>query len=320
MSSTSVGEIFQHSAPAHTYSTGSILVDQSTRLGVEFEFEGVNKSPNISDAFNSFWAQKQDGSLRGAGMEFTFSNPLFGKDAENAITWMVGEAVRLKYRTSIRTGLHVHLDIREMSPQQFINLSLIYALAEPFLFWWVGKTREESAFCVPWYYATKTAKSAGSILQAIKSSPAVARLHSDGYERYSALNFNALSRFGSVEFRHMEQTLNLKKIFAWVNLLLHIKQAACSLNALPDKITKDPYAFLVQVFGNKAEELRDFTREPLKTAFLKGQKTYVGLNGALATSADAWQWQWPNQPQAIVEPNVAGQWVYNFEPVIRNQE
>lgn len=313
MGTKSVGEVFRHSPPAHTYSSGNILIDQSTRLGVEFEFEGVNRLPEPSQTYNSLWANKEDGSLRGAGREFVFSVPLFGKDAENAISWMIGEAARLKYKTSVRTGLHVHLDVRELTPEQFVQFSMIYALAEPFLFWWIGKHREESAFCVPWYYATKTLKSVGNIVKQVKEESPVAKQFSDVFERYSALNFNALSRFGSVEFRHMEQTLNLNKIFAWINLLLAIKQQAIK-GPLPNKALVDPYTFLVTVFKDRAEELRDFTREALPTAFLKGKKTYISLQSDLKTNVGAWGEQ---PPAAQVPP--PDQWLYiNQGGIVRN--
>jgi hypothetical protein len=249
-----VGLILAKMPEYRSYSAGKILVDSSTFIGVECEFERVNKKLPMTDAGAYSWAQHVDGSLRDSGLEFTFNGPLFGQDAETAINWLIPKAKEAGYATSVRTGLHVHLDVRNLSSEELMRLCLLYSFVEPLLFAWAGKHREESVFCVPWYYATAATKEAGALLQHLTKAGAgdtPSLLLAEKIERYAALNLQALSRFGSVEFRHMEMTFDISRI----NLLLRLKMAAVDVKFKVDPDIRDPERYLGNIFKDQWGEL-----------------------------------------------------------------
>jgi hypothetical protein len=76
----------------------------------------------------------------------------------------------------------------------------LYANLEPVIFDLVGRGRDESNFCVPWYVA-------GSYYDQLISSPnnrGMLRASLMECPKYSALNLRPIPTQSTVEFRHME--------------------------------------------------------------------------------------------------------------------
>jgi len=276
-----LGRLLGISADARTFKSDPRLVMPDCRLGVECEFEGVRKALP-PEPESRYWTPHTENSLRNNGQEWVFSEPLFGADAHRAVEWILKNAKLQGYQTSIRTGLHVHVDARDLTSEQFRNLCILYAYTEPVLFSWVGDNREESVYCVPWYYADRALMRAGGLLIAMdndskkddialgnirpynrqtrairdvapeEAHPSDTSRHSAEYERYSAFNLNALHKFGSVEFRHMQMTLDLQRTMDWINMLLSLKKAAMEPGDMSARILKEtPIDLFNRVFGTR---------------------------------------------------------------------
>ena len=224
------------------------------RLGLEFEWEGTGavaerQALPVTD-WSHYWTWHEERSLRNQGSEFVFSEPLFGVDAYNAIAGLCSLARESRWVSTMRTGIHVHLDVRDLSIDQLIGLSILYALFEKPIYRWVGDNRENNHFCLPWY------KAEGSLIQA---SEIVRAAHRDfnrdearvdplfeaaeEYARYAGFNWNALARFGSVEARQLKTTHNVQKILDWINILQSLKRATYNIptsdGALVDMVQRN---------------------------------------------------------------------------------
>ena len=228
-----VGNMLGHPVSKFKRAPDTTLTIPDCLIGVEFEFEGVGARSVIEAATQlPFWVSKEDHSLRGNGREFVFKEPLFGVDATTALSGLVEYATKNKYVCNIRTGLHVHVDCRDLYPDQLRSMCIAYAAIEPLIYKWVGNNREESNFCVPWYYSEEAVQAATRILVGLTDEHSAAeRLRGEaaGYQRYAGFNMNSLDRFGSIEFRQLQTTLNLKRVIDWVNMCLSIKKTGMTV-------------------------------------------------------------------------------------------
>lgn len=231
------------------------LVMDKCLLGIEIEIE---KADSLYDKRPMYWSIKEDGSLRDGGVELVFKKPYLGIFAEKAIDEAYDILLKKDMEVSPRTGIHVHIDIQDMTLRAFKALCLLYALVEEPLFQWVGNYRDSNNFCMPWYEAEGDIGLISEILQSEKEnfSSKTRRV-----QRYAALNLNAVSKFGSVEFRHLQTTLDKDILLEWVNLLLSLKKYAVNFKLSHGKDILEkfsslgPERFIKDIFGPLSKKL-----------------------------------------------------------------
>lgn len=289
-------------------------------VGVEVEVEGATKLPEFEeDTGTQFWKTHEDGSLRNKGIEFVFVEPLRGADIVTAIEGLCSEAKRLKYVTSDRTGIHVHIDIRNLTPDQLHAMCLVYAIFEKALFHYIAPDRYVSNFCVPWGEAGGSLMELGQLLH---SSSDNGKVHAfQAQHKYSALNIESANRLGTVEFRHMHTTFDAEAILTWVNICLSIKKFALRYNGGPRDFimmfSNGPERLCETVFERYAPLLLrtpDFKREAYKgmrlsldmmVDFRQAYEEYVRMKGAGLGVGDKYQgkegWQLDTTSQRRME-------------------
>lgn len=218
------------------FSPDARFVMPSTLIGMEFEYEGVEKPSAVHESgspFAGLWEQHREDSLKDLGAEYVFRHPLFGQDAYNAINFLMDFAAAQKWKCSLRAGIHVHIDIRDLETPQLIGMTILYAIVEPLLYRWIGQNRENSVFCVPFYKADEALLSACSIIHTAmddeRSGGHSVIAAAEAFERYAGLNLQALSKFGSAEFRHMRTTHDKQRVFDWVNMIMSLKATTYKL-------------------------------------------------------------------------------------------
>lgn len=196
----------------------------NTGIGVEIELE--NSKP-ISEALKTYWEPKADSSLRGAGIELVTHLGARVYNALAALSAFGLEQDKQKWEISDRTGLHIHLNVRNLTMSEINSLMILYSIVEDSLFEFVGSWRKHNIFCTP-LLGSCTDKSTD--LQAfIRYS-----------RKYCALNTKCITEFGTVEFRHMQTTLDIEKIMCWIFILTLLKRYASqiSLEELKKEVLK----------------------------------------------------------------------------------
>jgi Putative amidoligase enzyme len=197
-------------------------------VGLEYEFENPMGANFMAEVRNLPWyTVKRDGSLRDGGIEFVFIQPLYGEDVIDAITALDTFVKRHPLVTNHRTGLHVHLDVRDMEQEQLLKLFVLYCIFEKSIFDFVGNDRYNNNFAVPWLRHGAQMDTALMICTDSKTGQQYAKAIDDRV-RYSALNLAALTKFGSVEWRQAQCTSDSQFVFKWVSLILAMKRAAMS--------------------------------------------------------------------------------------------
>lgn len=249
-----VGKILGIPENRRSYADGTRLVLAKCLTGIEFECENVKAAlPEAEEgSWSGVWASHRDNSLRENGVEFVLHEPLFGQDLVDAVTWFCDQAKKKKWEANYRTGLHVHVDCRNLELNQLIAMVIYYALYEKVLFNWVGDNREGSIFCLPFYKADGVVD---IIASAFSGDKGVMRDKlPDGDTRYAAFNLNALAKFGSVEWRHLQTTFDVDRIFKWVNCAQAFKKYAKHNPITPTELLGKlsllgPYQLLQEIVG-----------------------------------------------------------------------
>lgn len=214
---------------------------QTGDVGIEIEVEG--KQLPVHEL--GYWRREVDGSLRGESAEYVLRKPLNLEAAGKALGELdkAYKDCKSKVSNSVRAGVHVHVNVQHMTVNQLVNFIVTYLIVEDVLVKWCGKSREGNLFCL-------RCKDAEAWLQNLEYAIVddnLKLLHSD-LIRYSSINLKSLCQYGSVEFRAMRGTRDLDKILIWAELLVSIREFACSYEN-PMKLMEDCLSNIEEFVG-----------------------------------------------------------------------
>lgn len=202
------------------------LVDEKTSVGVEIEME--NLSVNYMQRANmDGWERKSDGSLRGSSREFVFSSPLRGDSVIAALETLEDafEDKKFVQHKNLRTSMHVHVNMLGVSKTQLLAVMISGILADSAIFGMTEQNRE---------YLGYSRKSEEVLITGIselhrhKDNPDTFPLYRAA-GRYFSVNTAALSKYGTIEFRHFATPDNIQEAVDNINACLKVKQ--CGLVA-----------------------------------------------------------------------------------------
>ena len=204
--------------PTYTRREGSNILP----VGIELEFENCVNPQRVP-----YWIFMADGSLRNHGIEYVTDGPLGTRDEiENALRrlYLYVQANRLSI--SVRTGMHVHVNMQDLPLEQVRSILLAYCLAEPAVYKYVGAHRDINPYCIPWYAATASAVTSIRALSLVLDGPtrAVPRARAmlTNTNKYGGLYAGPLTRLGTIEFRHLLTPRDPDAALAWIDIVQNI--------------------------------------------------------------------------------------------------
>ena len=190
---------------------------------VGIEFEGVrfgsDSRPQL-DPLLGFC--KFDGSLRGRGTCFEYAlRPATGDALLDAIRKACDLMCEQRVHSNSSCGLHVHLDMNKESEEVQDRVLRGWLAHEGAFYSLVPQTRAQSSYCVP------LSPRANNWLRdpRIQDNETMRHYIIRDAGRYQALNLQALSKFGTLEFRLLEGSIDANRVEAWTMLLLHMVEA-----------------------------------------------------------------------------------------------
>ncbi len=190
-------------------------------IGLEFECETENQCNGWQ---SNYWLCKNDHSLRN-GLEWCFKTPLDLEHTINAINnWFTNtvENNNSPINNSPRTSIHVHRSCMDMTLLQVYTFLTVYYIIEPLLVAYCGKTREGNLFCLRMMDADY---SIGALINGIENRSHFNNTKSDDF-KYAALNLQAISKYGSLEFRMRKGDYTKSSpIIKWVKMTDHLVRA-----------------------------------------------------------------------------------------------
>jgi len=169
-------------------------------FGVEIEACKVKDNYSIPRGWERQWEH--------CGLEFV-SPLLKGQEGLDAITGLYND---IEPEVNRHCGLHVHVDVRDFSDEERLELARRLHADKDIFFGRVDKSRHDNEFCerpLPRVYDYDT------------WSSYMRRVDTGIYEdRYCWVNFLSVSKHGSVEFRLHEATDNADEVRAWASFLV----------------------------------------------------------------------------------------------------
>lgn len=186
-------------------------------FGIECECENVVPMSYSADSpvLAAGWSVTEDGSLRGAGVEF-LTPPVPLTVANDMLRTLYRTKDRYEYTTSVRTSMHVHVNMQDDTFGSLENVLGAYCVLEPLLFELCGTEREENIYCVPFYRAKMPLIQFRRIKNNLISWRDV--------NKYSALNLGAIVKFGTIEFRHAPLWDSLAEAQTWLGIIDELVQ------------------------------------------------------------------------------------------------
>lgn len=191
-------------------------------VGIEVEVEGMDKPLQWKHKVPLFWRVDSDGSLRDHGLEF-ISSPLSGKMIDYAIEELADCFTHATPRWSVRTSIHVHVNMDTYTFNQLKAFCMVYGLFEDCFFNMAEPHRKANAYSYP----------------ATSISPETFCTITDN-SKYCALNLAPLRRQTTVEFRHLQGTSDWRHIRRWIQLIvkLHYFCEKLKSNTAVEEVTK----------------------------------------------------------------------------------
>lgn len=217
-------------------------------VGIEIEVEGHR----FPDEVDHRWVATVDGSLRGENREFVFARPLPVAEVNDALKSLEKNLkdARSVLEFSFRTSVHVHINCQGLTYPQYLNFLYAYFLLEEPLMTFCGKERKGNRFCL----RLQDAEGMMDTYQKLFSNEDGFHVIPPNHVRYSAMNIEATTKFGSLEFRGMKGNLDVQYITDWVNALVRIREYAKGVESPVDVYNDfaelEPQGFMEKVLGD----------------------------------------------------------------------
>lgn len=203
--------------------------EQSGDVGVEIELE-ADRIPH-KDFVPEMWKKEADASLRGESAEFVLRQPVKLRDLDAAFQALQSafDASGTSPRPTYRAGIHVHVNVQDLTPTQLVTFICSYFMLEEVLLRFCDKSRLGNHFCLR---MSDASYSLDKLVEFIQTENI--RVLENEDLRYASLNVTSLFKYGSVEFRALESTLDFERIKVWAGVLVHLRDYAASLRSPVD--------------------------------------------------------------------------------------
>ena len=190
-------------------------------FGLEFEVEGRRLPAKVPDG----WViDPGEGSLRDGGLEYVMEAPKKFHAALSSIKKLTDtfEKQGTIPVFSPRTSVHVHVNVQFMSAGQLSCMYLLSLIVEPIISKMCGDLREGNNFCMRGIDCEGILSTACKLI----TDPHFQHIPRDQNKRYGFTNPCSVRRFGSLEYRGMQGTFDLKLIREWLTILENIQDAS----------------------------------------------------------------------------------------------
>jgi hypothetical protein len=186
-----------------------------------------------------------DGSLRGESIELVLKAPAPRHLVPVRLKKMKEMVEGCVIKDTGRAGIHIHVNIQELTPREYTQFLVLYLIFEEVLVDWCGNDRVGNLFCL----RASDANYGLQIIRSIIQSWAFRDLDTDNI-RYASVNLKATATYGSIEFRALRSTVDTDVIQTWVDILLNLKDEAKKYESPPD-IVEELSVLGVEGFFNK---------------------------------------------------------------------
>lgn len=199
--------------------------EQTGDIGIEIEMEADN-IPR-AETVSKHWRLEHDPSLRGESGEFVLKKPLTTKQLDGAFAELSAAMAsnNTRVRPTYRAGVHVHINVQDLTPKQLVTYIATYLMLEEVLITFCDPSRAGNHFCLRMSDASYSL----DVITSMIMSSQLNLLNTEDL-RYASINVTSLFKYGSVEFRALESTTDFNRIKTWASILYTLKEFAKTVN------------------------------------------------------------------------------------------
>lgn len=214
------------------------------------------------------WKAMDDGSLRDFGVEYVLEKPLSYDSALKALLEFeeVLKDVKFKKKTP-STSVHIHVNMLNEVPLTLANMLAIWTMFENVLLEYCGPSRRTNLFAAPIRVTEGIRNNFVSMLHQLEKGSSSAISWGQESVKYAACNIATLNKFGSLEFRPMRGTTDVKEISEWLGIINKIYLYSKRPGLTPPKLLEDYRelgpSILFKVFEEYAHKLADDALSPM---------------------------------------------------------
>lgn len=211
--------------------TPQTAINALAQVGVGAYFEGYNHTTR------NHWKIVTDGSVtargtgQGSGLELV--SPVLRGEAGLQQAMLVLDTVRRAGGTVDKScGLHVHIGMGRASGATIMKVVDLYASNRRNIEKLVARSRWNNFYCQPMNHTDAFDRDTARYSDFRNSTNAsvMKRLASDIYSRYRVVNLKSYAKYGTIEFRQHQGTLNGNKMAAWVEFLFALVEKATTMS------------------------------------------------------------------------------------------
>lgn len=241
----------------------------STRnFGVEIEFIGIDcyaaasaiARAGITCSYEGYthrvmagWKVVTDASVSNGGE--VVSPILSGQDGFDQLRKVLVALQDAGAAVNTSTGLHVHHDCNGASGVDLVKIVEAYNTNQFAINQIVSRSRRNSRWART--YSTSEIQDMKDSANRGSDARTVAR-HAGYGDRYKTVNTQAFLKYGTVEFRQHQGSLNPKKIIAWVKFGQALIEAAIKMDALAQEADMAALAALLVTEGGLEQDVADY--------------------------------------------------------------
>jgi hypothetical protein len=251
-------------AAAWTESRANGLASDGRQFGVEIEFGGLSTRQarnalamagfqvfddgrEYTHAVTNQWKVVHDGSLSSGGE--AVSPPLSGERGFEQVGQVCAALREAGASVNAQCGLHVHHDVTDLDTTEMGLLARAWFNAQSTLDSFVAGSRRHSTWC------QRLMEHEVAMVEGLQTTDRLSQdvLGLRYINRYRSLNFAAFPKYGTVEMRQHQGSLNGRKINAWTKFTAAFIAAAKAGHVAPPTSPEDLVQRLEEHGGLDAE-------------------------------------------------------------------
>lgn len=216
------------------------------KVGVEIEVENASIGASRTNQINGLgWNVTSDGSLRN-GLEIMSAQAMTQEEFEQSIPDVCHVLQRGGAEVNSRCSVHVHVNVSDLTADQFKSFMYMAVLVEPLLMRYCSSDRNDNTYCVPTYKSRNLVQDRNAVIQAVETLENTTSRTDEAFSaerliarspKYAAISTYRLRDLGTVEFRMFDGSTDPERITQYVRLLSNLYESSVntSLEELVDR-------------------------------------------------------------------------------------
>lgn len=216
-------------------------------FGVELEIEGSRLPSEVRG-----WVTHQEGSLRGEAREYVTDGAYSRASVATAMDFLEATfaQVRAEPSDSYRAGTHVHYNMQSRTVDEVIKAMIRFTLFEPVFLKLCGARRDGNLFCLSSYDTGDLHLWLDAYYQKVQAGGNALNKLARG--KYSSLNTDCLTRFGTLECRTFPTMWTKDRVLDAVDLMDSLLKATDETpRQLLTRAKSEPIQLLREIFGSR---------------------------------------------------------------------